>query len=575
MATYYKTPQGAYLTIKEGKITSPAGSELQKLKAGTLSSTAKTYADVSKIAATPVTAAPKAGEPGFIGPIQQAPTSTSTPTGGAAPMATTTPPGTERITIPKWTAGSTEGTLSGIAAKYGSSVEELMRLNPQIKDPDLIYAGYSLNVPTAAKAGTALVAPEAGVAPGVKPEIGIEEEEPAVAVTSEEARRKKIEEDVAGKFGEIGVPEKPALPTFEADFEALRSEKGMEAIETRMTGINDEIRQLEDQTRADLRDEEGRLRPMSLISIHQQEIVRDRQEQIDALIRSKAVLVDEYNTKASVINQTMTLKQMDYAAATADYNTSFSQAIQIQNLIEGRITSELQRENMVRDDARANLSVVTKAIVDSGKSWSDLNPELQATMKTLELKAGLPSGVIEAFMLKEPGMTVDYVTSGYNAAGNQVTSFFSYNNGDPKLLKSIATGAVKGGGEDGITLTEEMADARAFIAANPDATYEDLDVALRAGAEKMTDADIESLFKAAGKTPTKIEEETLTVADSIQQLKDEMNYSRKEAKEYITTYLEKEFGEGKIPKEIENAIEDALVVTYGRTFGQKFWPWGR
>jgi len=39
-------------------------------------------------------------------------------------------------------------TLSGIAAKLKTSVSELMKLNPQIKDPNLIYAGATLNIPT-------------------------------------------------------------------------------------------------------------------------------------------------------------------------------------------------------------------------------------------------------------------------------------------------------------------------------------------------------------------------------------------------------------------------------------------
>ena len=32
-------------------------------------------------------------------------------------------------------------TLSGLAKQYGTSVSELMKLNPQIKDRDKIYAG--------------------------------------------------------------------------------------------------------------------------------------------------------------------------------------------------------------------------------------------------------------------------------------------------------------------------------------------------------------------------------------------------------------------------------------------------
>lgn len=40
-------------------------------------------------------------------------------------------------------------TLSGIASRYNTTVNELMGLNPYIKNANLIYAGNSLNLPTA------------------------------------------------------------------------------------------------------------------------------------------------------------------------------------------------------------------------------------------------------------------------------------------------------------------------------------------------------------------------------------------------------------------------------------------
>jgi len=40
-------------------------------------------------------------------------------------------------------------TLSGIASKYNTTVNELMSLNPYIKNANLIYAGKSLNLPSA------------------------------------------------------------------------------------------------------------------------------------------------------------------------------------------------------------------------------------------------------------------------------------------------------------------------------------------------------------------------------------------------------------------------------------------
>jgi len=40
-------------------------------------------------------------------------------------------------------------TLSGLARRYGTTVNALMRANPQIKNPDLIYAGRQLRIPGA------------------------------------------------------------------------------------------------------------------------------------------------------------------------------------------------------------------------------------------------------------------------------------------------------------------------------------------------------------------------------------------------------------------------------------------
>lgn len=37
-------------------------------------------------------------------------------------------------------------TLSGIAAKYGMTVEEILKLNKQIKDPNLIHTGDEITI---------------------------------------------------------------------------------------------------------------------------------------------------------------------------------------------------------------------------------------------------------------------------------------------------------------------------------------------------------------------------------------------------------------------------------------------
>ncbi|MFP2899553.1 LysM peptidoglycan-binding domain-containing protein, partial [Corallococcus sp. 4LFB] len=38
-------------------------------------------------------------------------------------------------------------TLSGLAKRYGTSVDALMKANPQVTNKDLIYTGNTLNIP--------------------------------------------------------------------------------------------------------------------------------------------------------------------------------------------------------------------------------------------------------------------------------------------------------------------------------------------------------------------------------------------------------------------------------------------
>lgn len=67
---------------------------------------------------------------------------------------TTTPSGATNINSFGSTGGTTivipkGATLSGLARQYNTTIQELLRLNPNIKDPNKIVAGSSLAVPSA------------------------------------------------------------------------------------------------------------------------------------------------------------------------------------------------------------------------------------------------------------------------------------------------------------------------------------------------------------------------------------------------------------------------------------------
>ena len=56
-------------------------------------------------------------------------------------------------------------TLSGIAKQYGTDVNTLLKANPQIKNPNLIYAGSTLNIPTQTPQTTTAGIPTSNITP--------------------------------------------------------------------------------------------------------------------------------------------------------------------------------------------------------------------------------------------------------------------------------------------------------------------------------------------------------------------------------------------------------------------------
>ncbi len=69
------------------------------------------------------------------------PAAPATPKGGGSSAADT-------VTVVQWTAENTpwNSTLSGIAQHEHTSVAALLKLNPQIKNPNLIYPGEKIKV---------------------------------------------------------------------------------------------------------------------------------------------------------------------------------------------------------------------------------------------------------------------------------------------------------------------------------------------------------------------------------------------------------------------------------------------
>ncbi|HWB38561.1 MAG TPA: LysM domain-containing protein [Rugosimonospora sp.] len=75
-------------------------------------------------------------------------TTGGTYTGGDTVHQPTPAPPPAYVTVAKYTSSNTawNSTLSGIASHYGTTVSNLLTLNPQIKDPNLIITGSQIRV---------------------------------------------------------------------------------------------------------------------------------------------------------------------------------------------------------------------------------------------------------------------------------------------------------------------------------------------------------------------------------------------------------------------------------------------
>ncbi|MEM3373482.1 MAG: LysM domain-containing protein [Candidatus Anstonellales archaeon] len=123
-------------------VTSPTSSS----SSVTQSSPTTSYTPPSSSYSSPITSyTPPPPPPPPTSP-PQSPTISYTPPTSPTPSTSTSTPKTEPLYM-SYTIAKGD-TLSGIAAKYGTTVQALLNANPQITNPNLIYAGNILKIPT-------------------------------------------------------------------------------------------------------------------------------------------------------------------------------------------------------------------------------------------------------------------------------------------------------------------------------------------------------------------------------------------------------------------------------------------
>lgn len=276
-------------------------------------------------------------------------------------------------------------------------------------------------------------------------------------VSGIQQRQKEVEAAITTSAGTA-----PAAPSFEQNYSALRDKYGVGDLEGGLTNLQNEQAMLEEQLKNDIAAERAKTGvAQGVIEGRVNELSKAAQLKLSDLGTKIANTTNLLKTKYDVVNSLMKFKEMDYGAAVDDYTRKYNAAIQSFNVAKGIEEEAKSEADRAKDDARANLQIITNAIKDNG--LGEVSPEQKILINKLEMQAGLPVGITEQFQAKNPKSDILTSNEWTDPSGKQYIAFVSRDESGKLKTENVFIGQGKaptGGGGGGGTQTErENADA--------------------------------------------------------------------------------------------------------------------
>lgn len=192
--------------------------------------------------------------------------------------------------------------------------------------------------------------------------------------------------------------------------EKLRTEYGLSDLEQKLSDIKKEEADLAAGFRAQRVSEEGKTVPLNVIAGRVSEEERQYMDRQDFITRTKAVVVDELNTKYSIINQYVQDIGLDYQDAVKRYDDEFARNVQMYSIITGKEKDARSAYESDRAAASANLNIYMNAITKGNLDYNSMAPDQKLLVNKLEIQAGLPQGFMSNLKM-DPGANIVFTSS--------------------------------------------------------------------------------------------------------------------------------------------------------------------
>jgi len=357
-------------------------------------------------------------------------------------------------------------TLSAIAKTQGTTIAEIMKLNPSITNPNLIYAGKSLTLSEAndvinQNQEADIANAEKSSEPPVK--SGYDSNgELSVGVS---ATPKTTIEDIKSTI--TPTTEKPTMVSMVDTYGNLRTQYGVSNLETQLNDLNAQLAEVQATKKARIASEKGKSVAMNVITGRISEVEAQENERIAALENSITNVSNQLNTKYNIINTMMTLTEKDYDNAVASYDKEMSNNISMYNILRGINDDEKTEEQRKVDNARSSAQIIYNQIAAGGVNLSELPDTTKTLITKLEVQAGLPAGFYSSMQNKNPKAEV---VATYNWTGTDNKEYASVITKDAETGELKTSNIVLGVGKKTGSTTDPEEEQQKTI----DAFYKDL-----------------------------------------------------------------------------------------------------
>ncbi len=324
---------------------------------------------------------------------------------------------------------------------YSAMTADQLKAAGKMKDP-VTGAIFDLPKPTLSSQFSSEVSPVT-TSDSIRGAESTQKQDQAItdAENAAELQRLKTQKEISDlKASMTEGMTKPTAPQYEESYKSLISTpsvggQSLNDINSALATNKAAQRDLQNQILQYQQGLSGQGRTGTEVSAASTQQQKDLQLKLITLQNEEANLTDQANIANNYINNVMNFKQMDYTTALNDYNTTFSQNYQVQQIYNAQ-------QDKLQSQAQAYLTSVGNMIKDAGVEWTNVDPSMKAAIYQQEMKAGWQPGTLEAFAKANPKKQIIGTVNGMDSNGNATITFIYQDSttGQAGMAQTVNTG---------------------------------------------------------------------------------------------------------------------------------------